>query len=233
MQHNTFSKREALAFGWRQTKKHFVVLAGAVLLATVVQSLVNLFTDMAADRNYLLLQLVFSILGVVVQLIVGMGMIRLALHYSEDKKIALHHAFRPTGEFVQYVAGSLFYLGIVIVGMILLIVPGVIWGLRYQFFAYLVIEKGMGAREALRKSRDISKGHTWNLFVLALVVLLINVLGGITIVGFIITVPISFMAMVYVYRKLSDIHEGKSSESNEIEVQKVELTTAELESKAI
>ena len=91
----------------------------------------------------------------------------------------------------------------------------------------------MGAREALRKSRDIAKGHTWSLFVLALIVLFINIIGGITIVGFILTVPISFMTMVYVYRKLLDAHDAKSTEQTAIEVQKIELTTAELESKAI
>lgn len=229
--HTTFSKRAALAFGWQQTKKHFVILAGAVVLATIVQAIVNLASDAAADRHILLLEFVFSVLGVLIQLIVGMGIIRLALHYSEDKKLELHHAFRPTKEFGQYVLGSLFYLGIVIVGMILLVIPGIIWGLRYQFFPYFVLEEGVTAREALRKSNQITKGHGWNLFVLSLIILLINIIGGITIVGFIITVPISFMTMVYVYRKLVDLHKGASQEPHEIEVQKMELTAAELESK--
>ena len=171
--------------------------------------------------------------NVLLQLIIGMGIIRLAIHYARDEKISIKEAFYPTKELAQYIIGSLFYLGIVIVGSILLIVPGIIWGLRYQFFPYLVVEKGMGAREALRKSRDIAKGHTWSLFVLALIVLFINIIGGITIVGFILTVPISFMTMVYVYRKLLDAHDAKSTEQTAIEVQKIELTTAELESKAI
>ena len=45
-----FSKREALAFGWQQTKKHFVVLAGAVLLVTIIQSIVNEIHILALKR---------------------------------------------------------------------------------------------------------------------------------------------------------------------------------------
>lgn len=228
-----FSKREALAFGWQQTKKHFVVLAGAVLLATVVQVLVNYVTDLASDHSMLFLEFLLSVIGILVQLVIGMGMIRLALHYSEDKKIDLHQAFRPTSEFPQYMLGSLFYLGIVLVGIILLIVPGIIWGIRYQFFPYLIVEKGMTAREALRESSKMTKGHKWSLFVLALIVLLLNIIGGITIIGFILTVPISFMAMAYVYRKLHDAHIAQGGESTAVEVQKIELTAAELESKEI
>lgn len=229
----TFSKKEALQFGWQQTKKHFVVLAGSVVGVTIIMTVVNFAQETATKHEYLVLALLIGLFGVLLQMIIGMGMIRLALHYAKNETVSIKEAFYPTKHLGHYIAGSLFYLGIVIIGFVLFIIPGVIWGLRYQFFPYLVVEKEMGAREALRKSRAISKGHTWSLFVLAIVVLFMNIIGGITIVGFIITVPVSFMAMVYVYRKLLDANENSSTPPASIDVQKVELTAASLESNQI
>jgi uncharacterized membrane protein len=44
------------------------------------------------------------------------------------------------------------------VGLFLLVVPGVYLALKYQFYGYLIVDKGLGAVEALRESGRITEG---------------------------------------------------------------------------
>jgi|CXWL01.1.fsa_nt_gi hypothetical protein len=43
----------------------------------------------------------------------------------------------------------------------LLIIPGVIYSIRTIFFSIIIVDEGIGYRPALRKSRDIVRGHTF------------------------------------------------------------------------
>ncbi len=66
---------------------------------------------------------------------------------------------------------------IVIGGVILLIVPGVIWGLRYGLCTYAVLDKRCSPREALYLSKVITQGHVGELFGVLLVAILLNLPG--------------------------------------------------------
>ena len=85
----------------------------------------------------------------------------------------------------------------------MLIVPGVIWAIKYQFFAYLIVDKKMGPWEAIQKSGEMTAGNKGNLFLLGLILALINIAGAICLlVGLFATIPTTMLAIVYVYRKL-------------------------------
>ena len=90
-----------------------------------------------------------------------------------------------------------------------MIVPGLIWGVRFQFFGYLIVDQKLGPIEALKRSATITKGSLWQLFSLWNVIALINLLGVLCLlVGLFATLPVSMIAMAYVYRKL----EGQTSQ---------------------
>ncbi len=67
---------------------------------------------------------------------------------------------------------------IVIAGTILLIVPGIIWSLRYMFAEQTVIFEGKRGRAALARSREITQGK---LFVLLVDLISISVIIGVSI----------------------------------------------------
>jgi uncharacterized membrane protein len=73
-----------------------------------------------------------------------------------------------------------------------------------QFSQYLVIDKNMGPIDAIKKSWSMTKGHTWDLFLLLLVVIVLIAIGAALLgVGLLVTLPISTVAVAYVYRKFS------------------------------
>jgi uncharacterized membrane protein len=93
---------------------------------------------------------------------------------------------------------------IVLGGLILLIVPGIIWGIQFQFFAYYILTEGCSPVEALKKSAAITKGSKVNLFLFGLLMALVNLAGLLClVVGLVVTVPTTLVAMAYVFRKLS------------------------------
>ena len=96
-------------------------------------------------------------------------------------------------------------------GFILLIVPGIIWAIKYQFAQYLVIDKGYKPIEAIKKSGQITKDAKWSLLLLGLLSGLINVLGAIAlVVGLFATVPTTMVAKAFVYRKLLEHPEAET-----------------------
>ena len=105
--------------------------------------------------------------------------------------------------FFDYLIGSILYGLIVVVGLILLIIPGIIWAIKFQFFDYLIVDKGLGPIDALEKSSDITRGVKWDLFAFGILLAIINILGFLClVVGLFVTIPVTLVAMAFVYREL-------------------------------
>jgi len=50
------------------------------------------------------------------------------------------------------------------IGLVLLIVPGIIFTCKLAFTPYLVVDRKMGAIEAVKKSWRMTGGHSWKVF---------------------------------------------------------------------
>ena len=114
----------------------------------------------------------------------------------------------------------------VLVGLLLMIVPGIYWSLKYTFVPYLVIDKKAGVGEALRISGQMTEGIKWKLLVFLMITMLFN-LGGVMLffVGVLITAPITYLAIAALYVALVE-----RVEKGEDEAKKVEEVPAVLES---
>jgi uncharacterized membrane protein len=132
------------------------------------------------------------------------GLIRAALEVVEGRTPSLAEAFRPDGYGPFLVASVLFLLGLYI-GLLLLVVPGLIFGLVFQFYGFVVAEHpDAPATVALRRSAQITRGARIRLLGLSVVLLLLNLAGFVVcVVGLVVTYAISAVALAYVYRLLS------------------------------
>ncbi len=63
----------------------------------------------------------------------------------------------------------------VIIGFLLLVIPGILWMLSYSLIVPAILVEGQKALPGLRRSRDLVKGHRGKVF---LVMLVINLLQG-------------------------------------------------------
>ena len=84
----------------------------------------------------------------------------------ENQKVAIKASFKQTIPlFFPVLWVSILRSLITFGGLILLIVPGVIWGLRYMFAEQTVLFEGKRGQAALSRSREITEGKLFTLFV--------------------------------------------------------------------
>ncbi len=200
-----FSSREAVRFGWAMAKRHigfFVIfLIVVVLISAVPQLLDRLLRDSVGLRG-----LVVVVTTIIAQVITGVGTIRVGLKFADGARGELRDLSTDTSLFYRYFVGTLLYALIVVGGIVLLIVPGLIWAYKYLFTEFLIVDKGLRPVEALRQSAAMTQGVKMDLGGFSLLLIGINVLGALALlVGLFWTLPASMVATAYVYRQLQRV----------------------------
>lgn len=188
---------KAINYGWETIKKDFWYFVAIGAIYMVLNSLSQIF---AKDGEAMpLVGLLQFILGVYLTA----GVMRLVLDYFDGKKRPINDLLNQ-GKYFWNVLGAQLLVGLIVFGgLILLIVPGIYWALKYQFVVNLIIDKDMSISEAMAKSGELTQGVIWQLLGFDLVTLGVLILGALALgVGIFVAVPIIWMADVYVYRHL-------------------------------
>ena len=189
-----FSMSEAVRFGWDTVTSNFGYFLGLSLLVMLIGSIPGIMKYItASDSDFI--NFLFEVGSQVIGMFLGMGVLHIALRFADGKESDIGQllSFRPV--FLKYLLGSIIYGLIVVVGLVLLIVPGIIWGIQFQYFAYFIIDEGLDPGKALKRSSEITRGVKGDLFLYALLILGINILGFLALlVGLFVTVPLSLVA---------------------------------------
>ena len=110
---------------------------------------------------------------------------------------------------------------IIVIGIFMLIVPGIIFACRLAFVPFLVIDQKMEAMEALKASWAMTKGHGWTVFFMGLLAFFIIIAGLIVLIfGVLISAMWISAAFAILYHSVY-LKEG-IPETNGTYVQKVE-----------
>ena len=196
-----FSKREAISFGWNLTKNNFGFFVLLLILVAVIYVVLNSIQYLAKGKSPLIL--ILYLIETIIRTIITMGLIKISLKFCDNEKAKISDLFSAYPLFLKYLIGSILYALIILGGLILLIIPGIIWSIQFQFFGYLIVDKGLGPIEALKESARITKGNKWNLFLFGILLGLIKILGALALlVGLFVTIPTAMIANAFVYRKL-------------------------------
>jgi hypothetical protein len=91
---------------------------------------------------------------------------------------------------------------VVVVGFILLIVPGIFLAVRLAFVPFLVVDEGRGPMDAVMESFNRTSGYGWTILGAALLSILV------VIVGFILLVVGSIPATLLVYLAFASLYAG-------------------------
>jgi uncharacterized membrane protein len=197
-----FSIEKALRFGWDTVQKNLVFLVGVVLFMALISYFPLIIEMYARERvgGYLIL---FRIVSSFLQVVMSMGLIRISLRFVDNQEADTKDLFSCFHLFFRYLIASIIFAVFVLLGLVLLIIPGIILALKFQFYDYFIIDKELGIMESIERSGKITEGALWELFLFTLVLFGINILGALCfIVGLLVTIPISMVAMAHVYRQL-------------------------------
>jgi hypothetical protein len=197
----SFSKKEAFRVGWQRFKERPFFVIGLFLITTAV-SFVSGYVADYMDVNPSVTA-IFGVIDFTLQTIIGMGLTLVLLRVHDRVETDYADLFEPLYLFWKYVVMTILVLVITVAGLVLFIIPGLIAAIALSFASYLVIDKGLGPVDAIKRSLDITHGHRWNLFTFGLLVAGFNIIGFLAFgVGLLVTIPVSALAFVYVYRWL-------------------------------
>ena len=194
------SIKQIIKEAWSITKNNLKTIIPILLVAWFIQLILTLIAD---PSNNSLINFFASLISWAINVVISIGLIYISINLADNRQVQIKDLIQKKDKFIQYFLGTIFYSLIVIAGLFLLIIPGVIWAIRYQFYGYLIIEKNMSPGDALSKSKEMTKGQTFSLIKLGLVLLGINILGILAIVvGLLVTIPISMIAIALTYKQL-------------------------------
>jgi hypothetical protein len=199
-----FSTSAAFKFGWRSVRSdtRTVVVLGLLTL------LGSLMTNASGAQHAAETRLIFPLLTFLVQTASSLVYLRWALAMHDGSPFDLKNWPEHLRGYLRFVlAGLLVCLGVAL-GMLLLIVPGVLFALRYGFASLLTVDRGLEPLAALRESARITRDLKLPLLGFAALAMLLNMAGALALgMGAVVTVPWSCAAAVYVLRRLQE-HAG-------------------------
>jgi uncharacterized membrane protein len=111
-----------------------------------------------------------------------------AMRDDEAEIKTLFEGFK--NQYLNIVLANLIVFALVMLGLVMLIIPGIIIACRLAFVSYLVMDKNMEAMKAVEKSWQMTKGHGWTIFGMYVISIFIFI-GGLIV--FFVGVIISLM----------------------------------------
>ncbi|MBW2145620.1 MAG: hypothetical protein JRG73_05410 [Deltaproteobacteria bacterium] len=140
---------------------------------------------------------------IIVPLAAGVGLS--CLQHLRGGGFGFQDFFQGFRQFVQLALYGLVTNIAIMVGMILLIVPGVYLMVAYFFGWLLVADKGIDFWRAMEVSRVVAHKRWFSLFGFLLVLMLINIIGAIPLgLGLLITIPWTLCASTKAYHDVFD-----------------------------
>lgn len=197
---HTFSIKEAFSSAWSTFKRDPWMLVGA----TAFVGAISLVGNMIIGDNDGALSFVLSAVLTVATWWLTLGLVRMGLSIHAGGKPVFSALFAEKWDLVwKYAVASIVTSVIVLVGLVLLIVPGIIAQVMLSLAIFFILEKGSGPIEALKESRRITKGKRWDLFLFLLLAALLNIAGFFVFgVGLLVTIPVTLLAFIHVYKKI-------------------------------
>jgi hypothetical protein len=202
-----FVIKDVLGFGWRVMKSHIgffikviLLYAGVFFIMSLLQSFLG---ETKPQATHGIVFFCFWLLEQVAGIILAIGFIKIGLSFCDQVTPKVGTLFDGFDCFWRYLGVHILYVLIVFCGMLLLIIPGIIWAVKFQYGYYFVIDRHLGPIEALKASSRTTQGVKMKLFGFGLLCGLINIAGALCLlVGLFATVPTMLVAMALTYRHL-------------------------------
>jgi len=181
--------------GWNQIWKHFWELFLILIINWVISGVGGFVCSL------IFLQIPFSVF---VGFPLNYGVSYAYLRAARDEKLEVAHMFAGFKNYWNAVGAGLLVTIIVVVGFILLIVPGIYLACKLAFTPYLVVDRKMGVTNAIGESWRMTGGHGWKVFLIGLLGIPIVIAGLICLlVGVIISYMWISMALASLYHAVS------------------------------
>lgn len=193
-QYVPFTVGGALKRGWELFKDNAVFLIGYQVVLYVLTALLA-----ATMQRQTFWHLVIWVLIIIAK----MGFYNSAILIAQGIEPAFDQLYKNWRLFFSWVIANFIFGAMFIIGLIFLIVPGLYVWARYGLFPFFLLDKKLGPIAALEQTGTATTGIRWEIFLLLISCLLLNVLGLLFFgIGILITAPVTMLAVATVYHQI-------------------------------
>ncbi len=167
-------------YGWQQMWKQFLYLFLVLVIVGIAESPASIVRDSETfgSPGMIILQILATAYWLLFFSVIKYGGDLMVLRAMRNEKIEISEMFNGFKKnYVNIILANLLTFAIIGFGFLFLIIPGIILACRLVFVSYLVMDKNMEPVAAVEKSWEMTKGHGWQIFGMALLAVPI-VIGG-------------------------------------------------------
>lgn len=189
--------------GWQQLWKYILEL----LLITVIGIVVSLplgWTNEAREvggAGAALLSIFALAYGILLAGPIDYGISFAHLKAARGDQLIVKDMFEAFQNYLNAVLANLLVGIIVCIGLVLLIVPGIVFACKLVFVPYLVVDRKMEAIEAVKESWRMTEGHSWKVFLIGLLAIPIAIAGlicfGVGIIASLMWIRLAFASLYH------------------------------------
>ncbi len=163
--YKSFADMRAMGLFFNSFRVYGMALSTFLLLGAIYAAFslgIELAVGVALSKvSFIIVPIVY----LMAQIVTYMALIVAAHKVSDGEEIGILESYALSFSLlVRFIWTSLLYILIVLGGAILLIIPGIIWGIMYVLAPYAVICEGISGKEALSRSRTLTEGRFWSIF---------------------------------------------------------------------
>ena len=190
---------------WNYTKNNLgnLFILGLVyfILSAIVPSALTGVATIVDEGG--VLPFVADLIGQVFSLFLGMGALRYGHRLSIGEEPEVSELFSQGSKLLSAIGAYILFGIAFLLGLILLIIPGIYVGIRLGFFQQAIVEKNLGAFDSLKYSWELTKGNAMPLLGLYLLGILITIAGALALlVGLVWAIPTAWLSSIIAFRYL-------------------------------
>ena len=195
--------------GWRQLWKYFLEL----LLIIIIGFIIGIPSGISGWAGEALVATgILGFFGVAYSILVA-GPVQYGISFSYLKaargdRLEIKDMFAAFQNYWNAVLANLLVGAIIFLGIILLIVPGIVFACKLAFTPYLVVDRKMEVIDAVKESWRLTNGRAWKVFLIYLLGIPIGIAGFICFgVGIILATMWITLAMASFYYAVTRTNE--------------------------
>jgi len=190
-----FTISEVVKSSWETLKSQIWILVGLFIGYMILSVIMNLILSFSP----ILTNIASAIIGTIFLL----GYLRNIFQTMDGEEPQFSAYGQESRKLLKTIVANLINMIIVVIGLVLLVLPGIYLALRLQFFTAIIVDEDAGITEALKRSWEITKDDVLPLFLVLLVSIGIVLAGALLLgVGIFVACPLVYVIQLSVYRKL-------------------------------
>lgn len=197
------SIKESLKYGFTKTIDKFWMFLKVFIIIAILGLVLYFITDYLSLRDDKYVFILVSILNILIINLLILGWINISSKVYNEGNFTLADLFSQYNLLFQFLILNFIYFFVVMIGLSLLILPGLIIGTRLSFYPCLLFERKSKFLDSFRMSWELTKGETWHLMGFIFISALIEFLSIILfLVGSILVIPMVNLAYFFTYKSL-------------------------------